>query len=93
MRALGWLLIVVGMLIAGWGIYGALSALGQAYQHALDDPLGENDMDEKSDLPRTMLVHVAIGAVGVLPGVPGLILAKTGRARARRRAVAEGSEQ
>lgn len=81
MRAFGWLLIVLGMLIAGWGIYGALSALAQTYQHALEDPLGESEMDEKTDLPRTMLIHAAIGACGVLPSVPGLFILRAARVR------------
>lgn len=81
MRALGWALILVGMFVAGWGIYGALSALAETYQHALDDPLGENETDEKTDLPRTMLVHAGIGALGVLPGVPGLFMLRGAQVR------------
>lgn len=81
MRALGWVLILVGMLIAGWGIYGALSALVETYRHALDDPLGESETDETTDLPRTMLIHVGIGSLGVLPGVPGLFMLRGARVR------------
>ncbi len=93
MRALGCLLILVGMLIAGWGIYGALSALVETYQHALEDPLGESEVDEKTDLPRTMLIHVGIGATSVLLGVPGLFVLRAARVRHRHAVMRQDAER
>lgn len=62
LRTLGLILLLFGMTVACYGIYGAVSALADAYRHALDDPLGEAETDEKSDLPRRMLINAAIGA-------------------------------
>lgn len=85
MRAFALLLLLFGMLIAGYGIYGAVSELGQAYQHVLDDPLGESEVDENTELPRRMLIHVAIGATGVVPLVPGVLLLRIARTQRRKR--------
>ncbi len=93
MRALGWMLILIGMLIAGWGIYGALSALVETYQHALEDPLGESETDENLDLMSTMLKHVGIGALGVLPGVPGLFMLRGARVRHKHAVMRSDAEQ
>lgn len=93
MRAFGWLLIVLGMLIAGWGIYGAVSALAQTYQHAMEDPLGESEVDENTDLPRTMLIHAAIGACGVLPSVPGLFILRAARVRHKHASIRSEAEK
>lgn len=84
MRVFGLLLLLFGMLIAGYGIYGAVSDLGQTYQHVLEDPLGESEVDENTELPRRMLIHVAIGATGVVPLVPGVVLLRIARIQRRR---------
>lgn len=92
-RTLGLLLVLLGMAIAASGIYGAMSALAQTYQHALEDPLGESEVDEKTDLPRIMLINAAIGATGVIPGVPGLVMLRVGRVRRKREAMARAAER
>lgn len=85
MRVLGLLLMLVGMSIAVFGISGAVSELGRAYRHVLEDPLADAQVDDKTELPRRMLIHVAIGASGVVPLVPGVVLHRLAGSRNRRR--------
>lgn len=84
---LAWVWILCGIAMMVLGLGRAVSELASTYGHVLDDPLGEPDVPEEQRGDR-MLVHVAIGAGGLIPlGIGGVLLAR-GRARGRARSVA-----
>jgi len=79
MRWLGLFLLLVGMAFLVTGIVGAALELGHTYQQALDHPMEDPPAGAGTDdLPMRMLVHVGIGAIGVVPMIVGSIMLKIG---------------
>jgi len=77
---LGLILILVGLVIGGYGVYTALSPMLGLYSSTLDDPLNEGGAREtsKTEVRDQMLEGVVIGAVGVVPIAVGTVLWKVG---------------
>jgi hypothetical protein len=79
-RFLSWWFIIGGLLIAGWGLYSAVQALGGLYNDTVADPLGQPDGKEQA-VSRSMLTNAAYGATGI----PLLIIGGWLRRMPRRR--------
>lgn len=80
-RALGWLLLLLGIGVVCVGIYLALSPVIATYQTAMDDPLKDSPVaaqsgneEEGKVLARKMLTGVAIGALGLPMTIAGTVL-------------------
>ena len=79
-RFLSWWFIIGGLLIAGWGLYCAIQALGNLYNDTVANPLGQPDGRETATA-HDMLVNAAYGAIGI----PFLIIGGWMRRLSRRR--------
>lgn len=79
MRWLGAFLMLVGAAFLITGIAGAALELGHTYQQVLDHPMDDPPAGAgTSDLPTRMLIHVGIGAIGVVPMIVGSVMLKVG---------------
>lgn len=88
LRILGLTLMLIGLVVTGWGIAGALGELVGMYSSALNDPMaspttatGEEGEQAVAD---AMIEHVMFAALGVPALVVGSLLAVFGRKRKRR---------
>ncbi len=81
-RLLAWLLILIGLAIAGVGLALVLGEIGSMYQHVLDDALATPPVDEQ-DRSRRILLRLGLAALGLPPLILGTVLSH--RARIRRR--------
>lgn len=81
---LGFVLMLIGGGIMLFGIVLALRQLLGLYQGVLDDPLGQPAGAEEA-VQQGMFRGVAIGAVGVVPFIAGVVLFKGGMTRRRHR--------
>lgn len=79
------LLLLVGALAVGYGIFGGISALGSLYQGAMDAPLDQPEGTEKA-VADVMLKSAVVGVAGFVPLLLGMYFWRMDRVRARRRA-------
>ena len=86
-RVLAWLLILVGLAIAGVGLALVLMEIKELYAHVLDDALATPEVDEK-DRSRRILFRVGLAALGMPPLLAGTIMHH--RAKIRRRHAKKG---
>ncbi|MDX2146213.1 MAG: hypothetical protein SFZ23_01725 [Planctomycetota bacterium] len=84
MRLIGWVLVLVGLAITGYGAFEALGALVGLYQQNLSDPLNAPEGQEQG-VSQAMMRGALIGAAGTSALVVGTVMVYTGSARARRR--------
>ncbi len=81
-RLIAWLLILIGLAIAGVGLALVLSEINAMYAHVLDDAMATPTVDEQ-DRSRRILLRVGLAALGLPPLLLGTVLSH--RARIRRR--------
>lgn len=85
MRAVGYLLLLVGACIMLIGLTSALRELIDLYQQVAADPLGTGVLEEDSGLQQRILIDAALGATGLVPSAVGFVLLRVARARRLRR--------
>lgn len=67
----GWVLTLLGSVMAVWGIFHALAPLVETYRAALEDPLAETMPADGKELSREMIVHLPVGILGALMATAG----------------------
>lgn len=67
----GWLLTLVGGVMAVWGIFHALAPMIETYRAALDNPLADTMPADGKEISREMLVHLPVGIAGALMATVG----------------------
>ncbi len=79
-KALGTILMIVGIGIIAYGLIGALREINDLYQQATTDALAQPDVAEE-DRPDRILRHVGIAAVGVPFLLVGSVLSTRSKIR------------
>lgn len=69
-------LILIGGMIAVTGITLAVLEVGAMYTQAVNDPLGEPQHEEKTEVPHRIFMRLGIAAAGMIPFVVGTTMWK-----------------
>ena len=77
-RPIGWILVIIGGVVAVSGAVNAVLEFGVIYTQVSDDPLSEPAVSEARRGSR-MLWSAGYGAVGVVTLGVGLVLVRRGR--------------